>query len=173
MFRSRWLVAPLWALPTLIVGGIWIYSGFTPRSTVLQFPQPAREVRLTRNYVHLETADPPVPASSITMPPNFGKHGPPYNLAFSSSRGYFMGWVSVGKTTYVRGTQASVSHSVAMSLVIPFLLTIPTALMAARTWQRGSLAAVRRRAGLCPKCGYDLRATPDRCPECGLKVSSA
>jgi hypothetical protein len=51
---------------------------------------------------------------------------------------------------------------------VPFWLLI---LVFAMPWLRAGLGWIRRRsltrAGRCPKCGYDLRATPTRCPECG------
>jgi hypothetical protein len=45
------------------------------------------------------------------------------------------------------------------------LLALPALQLGRAT--AGRRRAVRARRGLCPACGYDLRATPDRCPECG------
>jgi hypothetical protein len=53
---------------------------------------------------------------------------------------------------------------------IVFPLWLPTILFATLPLARGALFIRRRRRvreGHCRKCGYDLRATPDRCPECG------
>ena len=46
-----------------------------------------------------------------------------------------------------------------LTLILPTFCTI--------RWLRHRSTAHRQHAGLCPTCGYDLRATPNRCPECG------
>jgi hypothetical protein len=50
------------------------------------------------------------------------------------------------------------------------LLGIVMLILQAREHRREK--ARKERAGLCVKCGYDLRATPDRCPECGTSAKA-
>ena len=59
---------------------------------------------------------------------------------------------------------------------ITFPLWLPTSLFAALPLTRFALLIRRRRRsgeGRCASCGYDLRATPDRCPECGSAPAGA
>ena len=52
-------------------------------------------------------------------------------------------------------------------LWLPFTLSLLVSLLAARKWRHHHRLYLRQKLGLCLTCGYDLRATPQRCPECG------
>ena len=69
-----------------------------------------------------------------------------------------------------RSGQVALSHYRLSLWWVAALTAVVPAVSAARRLPWGRWFG-HRMAGLCRRCGYDLRATPDRCPECGAVES--
>jgi hypothetical protein len=61
-----------------------------------------------------------------------------------------------------------------LTLMVSHWLAAVVSLVLPMTWIiSSSRRRTHARSGLCPACGYDLRATSERCPECGTTILRA
>ena len=63
----------------------------------------------------------------------------------------------------IRGTRA-------LLVVVPYWAICSALAISPLIWLSRYCRQRRNGVGVCRHCGYDLRATPERCPECGAQV---
>src|SRR4051812_22642149 len=76
-----------------------------------------------------------------------------------------------GPSAFGFAVRARLSDNVTQLVAFPHWSLVLISAIAPVVWFRTRPSRVR--PGMCARCGYDLRATPTRCPECGFIPADA
>lgn len=91
------------------------------------------------------------------------------SLALFAALAATLTWIAVAVRAAIWISSAAKSYKVDIPLPAQVLLAIAYTVVTLLLF-RYRRGLCRIRAGLCRRCGYNLRETPNRCPECGYSV---
>src|SRR5687767_7453056 len=156
-------------------GSLWARSYWMAERVQWRSDAGWREVLSAKGHlqVGLYSSDRPGPRAESHGPRyDRDQARPPYNwlLEMNGSRGDTLAnWERTGFAWHERRNVGSGTlHAVAVAPFWSFLAITAVPPLAWITLRlRSRIRRRRTRSGLCPACGYDMRATPGRCPECG------
>ena len=167
------------------VVALWVWSSGAPRTWVLSAGAD-RAVLVRSAGGSLQVGRQSVERIGAGLPPdvrfNLSEPGAVVYATPGAKGSFANGWYDPRGGLWSAGWTDVAIHSnryrlrcsrLRLSYALMALVTaaLPAAWLAVRTWQRRR-SALRDRRQLCACCGYDLRATPDRCPECGTSTTT-
>lgn len=161
----------------LAVCGLWVFYGSREVGVELFEAEDLRIKRLALVYsagtiqVHQTALFPPLSPESSA---GFKEHGwrlelrssmqpssPLHDRAFATRAGFDWGQEILRDEN---GGLSDVVDAVAIPAWLLIVVSLALPVLKVLAWRHSAQAAAH---GLCRQCGYDLRATPGRCPECG------
>lgn len=157
----------LYVLLFAAVTGMWLRGHWSRGGQALASPPaPGRSVVVDSVGVGVRTWAAAIP-TTLANDPYVRRMSSSSGGSSSSSRERWFGLYEEREGHYFGGGTAYPYREIRVPYYVLWWACLPAVLIAGREvfFLRRRRAAAR--AGRCASCGYDLRATPDRCPECG------